>query len=228
MQSLRADLAPPLRGACGPRELPEVGSGPRSPLSPLQPAAASGTTLLAGAPRMLARPSRCPVQNCSAMFTTNQVLSVLPSLSFLGVWSQGPTSPWRHKKQGVGGQEAAVLTLPCSLGGRNACRQAVHPQHTQRARTGGPEQEPNTRAPRADEGPWAAGRRRAGTPVSPGDLWPSERVLQGVPCWPGTQSLTGSISFPGPTLDSQPVNTCRRCSWGWGLPPPGACSAHRP
>ena len=58
----------------GWRELPEVGCGPRSPLSPLQPAAASGTTLLAGAPQMLARPSRCPVQNCSAIFTANQVL----------------------------------------------------------------------------------------------------------------------------------------------------------
>uniref|UniRef100_A0A4W2EU19 Vasoactive intestinal peptide receptor 2 n=1 Tax=Bos indicus x Bos taurus TaxID=30522 RepID=A0A4W2EU19_BOBOX len=59
--------------SAGRRELPAVGRGPRSPLSPLQPAAASGTTLLAGAPRMLARPSRCPVQNCSAIFTANQI-----------------------------------------------------------------------------------------------------------------------------------------------------------
>lgn len=43
-----------------------------------------------------------------------------------------------------------------------------------------------------------------------------------------TLSLTGNVSLPGLTLGSQPLNTCRRRSWGQGLPLPGACSAHRP
>ena len=157
--------------------------------------------------------------------------SAVSFLSFSGVLVGGTNFSTEAQEAGrrcpqPGGSGSSCADLALELG-RTECLLPGRPPTAHSEADGRPRA--GVQVSSADEGPQAPGRGRAGTLASPGHPWPSEHVLQGVPCWPGTHSLPHNKRLPpGPTLGSQPLNTCRRRSWSQGLPLAGACSAHRP